>query len=60
MRFNWVVTRGDRRLEVVFIGMVIEQKRLISALDDCLLDSEEMAAGADVWKKYEDALDIGE
>ena len=29
-------------------------------LDACLLNDEEMAAGPDVWKKYEDALDIGE
>ena len=44
----------------MFIGMDIEQDRLISALNDCLLNDEEMAAGPDVWKKYEDALDIGE
>jgi G3E family GTPase len=57
---NWVDPWGDRRQEVVFIGMDIEQDRLISALDDCLLNDEEMAAGPDIWKQYEDALDIGE
>jgi G3E family GTPase len=57
---NWVEPWGDRRQEVVFIGMGIEQERLISALDDCLLNDEEMAAGPDIWKQYEDALDIGE
>ena len=60
MLFNWVDPWGDRRQEVVFIGMEIEQDRLISALDDCLLNDEEMAAGPDIWKQYEDALDIGE
>ena len=49
-----------RRQEVVFIGMDIEQDRLVSALDDCLLNDEEMAAGPDVWKKYEDALNIAD
>lgn len=57
---NWVDPWGDRRQEVVFIGMDIEQDRLVSALDDCLLNDEEMAAGPDVWKKYEDALDIAD
>lgn len=57
---NWVDPWGDRRQEVVFIGMGIEQERLISALDDCLLNDEEMAAGPDIWTKYEDALDIGD
>jgi hypothetical protein len=51
---------GDRRQEIVFIGMDIEQDRLTTALDDCLLNDEEMAAGPDVWTKYEDALDIGD
>lgn len=57
---NWVDPWGDRRQEVVFIGMDIEQERLVSALDDCLLNDEEMAAGPDVWKKYEDALEIAD
>jgi G3E family GTPase len=57
---NWIEPWGDRRQEVVFIGMGIEQERLISALDDSLLNDEEMAAGPDIWKQYEDALDIGE
>jgi G3E family GTPase len=57
---NWIEPWGDRRQEVVFIGMGIEQERLISALDDCLLNDEELAAGPEVWTKYEDALDIGE
>jgi G3E family GTPase len=57
---NWVEPWGDRRQEIVFIGMDIEQDRLTTALDDCLLNDEEMAAGPDVWTKYEDALDIGD
>jgi G3E family GTPase len=57
---NWIEPWGDHRQEVVFIGMGIEQERLISALDDSLLNDEEMAAGPDIWKQYEDALDIGE
>jgi G3E family GTPase len=57
---NWIEPWGDRRQEIVFIGMDIEQERLTTALDDCLLNDEEMAAGPDVWTKYEDALDIGD
>jgi G3E family GTPase len=57
---NWVEPWGDRRQEIVFIGIDIEQDRLTTALDDCLLNDEEMAAGPDVWTKYEDALDIGD
>jgi len=57
---NWVDPWGDRRQEVVFIGIEIEVERLTSALDDCLLNDEELAAGPNVWKKYEDALDIAD
>ena len=57
---NWVDPWGDRRQEVVFIGMDIEKESLILALDDCLLNDQEMAVGVDVWKKYDDCLKISD
>jgi len=40
---------GDRRQEIVFIGQGIDEAQARSALDACLLDDKELAAGADAW-----------
>ena len=33
---------GDRRQEIVFIGVGLEQEKIVSLLDSCLLTEEEM------------------
>ncbi|GAB5371949.1 hypothetical protein AAMO2058_001624100 [Amorphochlora amoebiformis] len=45
---------GDRRIELVIIGVDMDQKAIERALDECLLSEKEVKAGSKEWAKYED------
>jgi G3E family GTPase len=45
---------GDRRQEIVIIGIAMNKEKIISLLDACLLTDEEMALGKIEWKKFAD------
>ena len=45
---------GDRRQEIVFIGQRLDEEQASRALDACLLNEEELAAGPDSWKQFPD------
>ena len=47
---------GDRRQEIVFIGIDFDRPVIESLLEECLLTDEEMAEGPDFWMSYEDPL----
>jgi G3E family GTPase len=52
---------GDRRQEIVLIGIGLNRESLTEMLDACLLTDEEMAEGPDAWEKYPDPFpSIGE
>ena len=45
---------GDRRQEIVFIRQGLDEERASRALDACLLNEKELAAGPDSWKQFPD------
>jgi len=54
MQKDWDPRWGDRRQEMVFIGIGIDKEDLISKLNGCLLTDAEMNRGVDAWLKFED------
>ena len=51
---KWEEPHGDRRQEVVLIGIDLDKERLCEVLDSCLLSDEEMQAGPSVWRTLTD------
>jgi G3E family GTPase len=50
----WEPEFGDRRQEIVFIGMEMDRAGLEASLNEALLTAEEMARGPESWKQFED------
>lgn len=51
---NWEEPFGDKRQELVFIGQDLDRQEIIKALDSCLLDQSEFAAGETHWQTLPD------
>jgi G3E family GTPase len=51
---RWQEPYGDRRQEIVFIGVDVDKETLVSELDKCLLTDEEMALGEERWELFPD------
>lgn len=54
---NFQEPYGDRRQEIVIIGMNMDKEGLTKMLDTCLLTDEEMQLGPDEWAQYPDPFD---
>jgi G3E family GTPase len=50
----WQGDQGDRRQELVFIGVEMDRYRLTQQLDQCLLSEDEWQSGAKAWRKFPD------
>jgi G3E family GTPase len=50
---NWDERYGDRKTELVFIGIQMDRADITASLDTCLLTDEEMTAD---WSLFEDPL----
>ncbi|MBB3060326.1 G3E family GTPase [Microbulbifer rhizosphaerae] len=51
---NWQGPFGDMRQELVFIGQGLEREQFVQALDDCLLNDDELLAGREHWQTLPD------
>jgi len=51
---SWDEGVGDRRQELVIIGVHLDRESIQAGLDACLLTTEEMRSGDAVWLRYED------
>jgi G3E family GTPase len=54
IKANWQEPYGDRRQEIVFIGVGMDEARLRRDLNACLLTADEVRRGARTWAKLPD------
>jgi G3E family GTPase len=57
IRGNWSEPFGDRRQELVLIGIDMDDSKLRADLDHCLLTDAELAVGEPAWSKFEDPFE---
>lgn len=53
---DWDPVYGDRRQEIVLIGIDMNKEQLLESFDNCLLTDEEMTLGECGWKTFTDPL----
>ena len=47
---DFVGKYGDRRQEIVFIGMDMDEKNICKVLNECLISDQDFEKGPDYWK----------
>ena len=57
---DWTAPWGDRRQEIVFIGIKMNQSEIVEQLNGCLLTEEERAGGPTSWRALSDPYNLEE
>jgi len=57
---QWTEPFGDMRQELVFIGQSLDESSVRRALDDCLLNEEDVLKGKAYWKTLNDPFPVWE
>ncbi|WP_428390164.1 zinc metallochaperone GTPase ZigA [Mucisphaera sp.] len=52
----WDDVAGDCRQEIVFIGIEMNREQLVADLDEALITDEELKAGPEAWRQFEDPI----
>ncbi len=55
---KWVELWGNRRQELVFIGIGMDREAIEMSLEACLLNTVEMAQGPTAWSSYPDPFPV--
>ena len=55
---QWVEPFGDMRQELVFIGQGLDQEGITKALDECLLNEDELLQGKAYWTTLKDPFPV--
>jgi hypothetical protein len=53
----WKEPHGDRRQELVMIGIRMDEAALRAGFDRCLLTDDELAGGPAAWARFEDPFE---
>jgi len=53
---RWDPLLGDREIELVFIGIEMDEAEIRARLDACVLTPEEFERGIDAWLIFDDQL----
>jgi hypothetical protein len=58
IKSSWVEPFGDRRQELVIIGIDMDKEAIINKLESALLTEDELALGEKAWLEFKDPFPV--